>query len=169
MLKKYISFILFCIFFTAAFADTSAFACFQNKDAHEKCKNITELFEDTVFDKFFDEGFIATSIPVTEIKSENDISLAEIKSFFEESPNYLIIFYMKYGPELLFNKKTEKKEADWREIGIRAFDFRTGKEIYKKNMDMTKFKENGPEKKAEKLAGQISTEIFEAISRNKER
>ena len=94
MLKIYISCILFFIFFGLAFADTAAFACFQNKDAHEKCRNITEIFEDNLFDKFFDEGFITTSVPIREVKSEKDISLAEIKSFFEEEPNYLIIFYM---------------------------------------------------------------------------
>ena len=100
MLKKHINCILFCVFLGSvgsAFADTAAFACFQNKDAHEKCKNITEIFEDKLFDKFFDQGFIATSIPISEVKSEKDISLPEIKSFFEEEPNYLIIFYMEYG------------------------------------------------------------------------
>ncbi|UTC77595.1 hypothetical protein E4O04_06100 [Treponema sp. OMZ 799] len=165
MLKKYIGCILFCIFLGAAFADTAAFACFQNKEAHEKCRNITEIFEDTLFDKFFDEGFIATSIPVTEIKSENDISLAEIKSFFEEGPNYLIIFYMQYGKELLFNKKTELKEADWQKMTVRMLDCAAEKEIYKKTIDITKIKERDIEKKAEKLADQISKEIFEAISR----
>ena len=120
MLKKYINCILFFIFFGLAFADTAAFACFQNKDAHEKCRNITEIFEDNLFDKFFDEGFIATSIPISEVKSEKDISIAEIKSFFEEEPNYLIIFYMQYGNELLLNKKTELKEADWQKMTLRV-------------------------------------------------
>ncbi|UTC63372.1 hypothetical protein E4O05_05670 [Treponema sp. OMZ 787] len=165
MLKKYIGFILFCIFLGAAFADTAAFACFQNKDAHEKCRNITEIFEDSLFDKFFDEGFIATSIPVREIKSEEDISLAEIKSFFEESPNYLMIFYMQYGDELVFNKKTELKEPDWQKMTIRMLDFGTEKEIYKKTLDIDKLKERDVEKKAEKLADKIAKEIFEAISR----
>ncbi|UTC63817.1 hypothetical protein E4O00_07760 [Treponema sp. OMZ 788] len=165
MLKKYIGGILFFIFLSSAFADTAAFACFQNKDAHEKCRSITEIFEDSLFDKFFDEGFIATSIPVSEIKSEEDISLAEIKSFFEESPNYLMIFYMQYGDELVFNKKTELKEPDWQKMTIRMLDFGTEKEIYKKTLDIDKLKERDVEKKAEKLADKIAKEIFEAISR----
>ena len=130
MLKKYISCILFFIFFGLAFADTAAFACFQNKDAHEKCRNITEIFEDNLFDKFFDEGFIATSIPISEVKSEKDISIAEIKSFFEEEPNYLIIFYMQYGNELLLNKKTELKEADWQKMTLRVLNCGSEKEIF---------------------------------------
>jgi len=165
MLKKHISCILFFILFGFAFADTAAFACFQNKDAHEKCKNITEIFEDNLFDKFFDKGFIATSIPITKIKSEKDISIAEIKSFFEEEPNYLIIFYMQYGNELLFNKKTELKEPDWQVMNIRVINCKKEKEIYKKTIDITKVKEKDIEKKAEKLAGQIAKEVFEAISR----
>ena len=165
MLKKYISCILFFIFFGSAFTDTAAFACFQNKDAHEKCKNITEIFEDNLFDKFFDEGFITTSVPISEIKSEKDISLAEIKSFFEEEPNYLIIFYMKYEKELIFNKKTESKEPDWQVMNIRVINCKKEKEIYKKTIDITKVKEKDIEKKAEKLAGQIAKEIFEAISK----
>ena len=165
MLKKYINCILFFIFFGLAFADTAAFACFQNKDAHEKCRNITEIFEDNLFDKFFDEGFITTSIPISEVKSEKDISLAEIKSFFEEEPNYLIIFYMQYGNELLFNKKTELKEPDWQVMNIRVINCKKEKEIYKKTIDITKVKEKDIEKKAEKMADQISKEIFEAISR----
>ncbi len=165
MLKKYINCILFFIFFGLAFADTAAFACFQNKDAHEKCRNITEIFEDNLFDKFFDEGFIATSIPISEVKSEKDISIAEIKSFFEEEPNYLIIFYMQYGNELLLNKKTELKEADWQKMTLRVLNCRSEKEIYKKTVDINKVNEKDIEKKAEKLAGQIAKEIFEAISR----
>ena len=39
------------------------------------------------------------------------------------------------------------------------------KEIYKKTIDITKVKEKDIEKKAEKMADQISKEIFEAISR----
>lgn len=165
MLKKYISCILFLIFFGLAFADTAAFACFQNKDAHEKCRNITEIFEDNLFDKFFDEGFIATSIPISEVKSEKDISIAEIKSFFEEEPNYLIIFYMQYGNELLLNKKTELKEADWQKMTLRVLNCGSEKEIYEKTIDIKKLNEKDIEKKAEKLAGQIAKEIFEAISR----
>ena len=165
MLKKHISCILFFIFFGSAFADTAAFACFQNKDAHEKCKNITEIFEDNLFDKFFDEGFIATSIPISEVKSEEEISLTSIKAFFEESPNYLIIFYMQYSTELLFNKKTESKEPDWQVMNIRVINFKKEKEIYQKTIDITKVKEKDIEKKAEKLAGQIAKEIFEAISK----
>lgn len=165
MLKKYINCILFFIFFGLAFADTAAFACFQNKDAHEKCRNITEIFEDNLFDKFFDEGFIATSIPISEVKSEKDISIAEIKSFFEEEPNYLIIFYMQYGNELLLNKKTELKEADWQKMTLRVLNCGSEKEIYKKTVDINKVNEKDIEKKAEKLAGQIAKEIFEAISR----
>ena len=165
MLKKHISCILFFVFFGLAFADTAAFACFQNKDAHEKCRNITEIFEDNLFDKFFDEGFIATSIPISEVKSEKDISIAEIKSFFEEDPNYLIIFYMQYGNELLLNKKTELKEADWQKMTLRVLNCGSEKEIYKKTIDITKVKEKDIEKKAEKMADQISKEIFEAISR----
>ena len=165
MLKKHISCILFFIFFGSAFADTAAFACFQNKDAHEKCRNITEIFEDNLFDKFFDEGFIATSIPISEVKSEKDISIAEIKSFFEEEPNYLIIFYMQYGNELLLNKKTELKEADWQKMTLRVLNCGSEKEIYKKTVDINKVNEKDIEKKAEKLAGQIAKEIFEAISR----
>ena len=165
MLKKYINCILFFIFFGLAFADTAAFACFQNKDAHEKCRNITEIFEDNLFDKFFDEGFIATSIPISEVKSEKDISIAEIKSFFEEEPNYLIIFYMQYGNELLLNKKTELKEADWQKMTLRVLNCGSEKEIYKKTVDINKLREKDIEKKAEKLAGQIAKEIFEAISR----
>lgn len=165
MLKKYIGGILFFIFLSSAFADTAAFACFQNKDAHEKCRNITEIFEDSLFDKFFDEGFIVTSIPVSEVKSENDISLAEIKSFFEEGPNYLIVFYMQYGAELLFNKKTELKEVDWKKITFHLLEAENEKEIYKKTIDITKLKEKDIEIKTKKLAGQISKEIFEAISR----
>jgi len=165
MLKKYINCILFFIFFGSAFADTAAFACFQNKDAHEKCRNITEIFEDNLFDKFFDEGFIATSIPISEVKSEKDISIAEIKSFFEEEPNYLIIFYMQYGNELLLNKKTELKEADWQKMTLRVLNCGSEKEIYKKTVDINKVNEKDIEKKAEKLAGQIAKEIFEAISR----
>ena len=165
MLKKYINCILFFIFFGLVFADTAAFACFQNKDAHEKCRNITEIFEDNLFDKFFDEGFIATSIPISEVKSEKDISIAEIKSFFEEEPNYLIIFYMQYGNELLLNKKTELKEADWQKITLRVLNCGSEKEIYKKTVDINKVNEKDIEKKAEKLAGQIAKEIFEAISR----
>ena len=165
MLKKYINCILFFIFFGLAFADTAAFACFQNKDAHEKCRNITEIFEDNLFDKFFDEGFITTSIPISEVKSEKDISIAEIKSFFEEEPNYLIIFYMQYGNELLLNKKTELKEADWQKMTLRVLNCRSEKEIYKKTVDINKVNEKDIEKKAEKLAGQIAKEIFEAISR----
>ena len=165
MLKKHISCILFFIFFGLAFADTAAFACFQNKDAHEKCRNITEIFEDNLFDKFFDEGFIATSIPISEVKSEKDISIAEIKSFFEEEPNYLIIFYMQYGNELLLNKKTELKEADWQKMTLRVLNCGSEKEIYKKTVDINKVNEKDIEKKAEKLAGQIAKEIFEAISR----
>ena len=165
MLKKHISCILFFIFLGSAFADTAAFACFQNKDAHERCKNITEIFEDNLFDKFFDQGFIATSIPISEIKSEKDISLAEIKSFFEEEPNYLILFYMEYGKELLFNKKTESKEPDWQVVNIRVINFKQEKEIYKKTIDITKLKEKDIEKKAVKLADQISKEIFDAINR----
>ena len=165
MLKKYINCILFFIFFGLAFADTAAFACFQNKDAHEKCKNITEIFEDNLFDKFFDEGFITTSVPISEIKSEKDISLAEIKSFFEEEPNYLIIFYMQYGNELLLNKKTELKEADWQKMTLRVLNCGSEKEIYKKTVDINKVNEKDIEKKAEKLASQIAKEIFEAISR----
>ena len=165
MLKKYINCILFFIFFGSAFADTAAFACFQNKDAHEKCKNITEIFEDNLFDKFFDEGFIATSVPISEIKSEKDISLAEIKSFFEEEPNYLIIFYMQYSTELLFNKKTKSKEPDWQVMNIKVINFKKEKEIYQKTIDITKLKERDVEKKAVKLADQISKEIFEAINR----
>ena len=141
MLKKYINCILFFIFFGLAFADTAAFACFQNKDAHEKCRTITEIFEDNLFDKLFDEAF------------------------FEESPNYLIIFYMQYGTELLFNKKNQLKEADWQKMTVRMLDFASEKEIYKKNIDITKLKEKDVEKKAEKMADQISKEIFEAISR----
>ena len=165
MLKKYINCILFFIFFGSAFADTAAFACFQNKDAHEKCRNITEIFEDNLFDKFFDEGFIATSIPISEVKSEKDISIAEIKSFFEEEPNYLIIFYMQYGNELLLNKKTELKEADWQKMTLRVLNCGSEKEIYEKTIDIKKLNEKDIEKKAEKLAGQIAKEIFEAISR----
>ena len=165
MLKKYINCILFFIFFGSAFADTAAFACFQNKDAHEKCRNITEIFEDNLFDKFFDEGFIATSIPISEVQSEKDISIAEIKSFFEEEPNYLIIFYMQYGNELLLNKKTELKEADWQKMTLRVLNCGSEKEIYKKTVDINKVNEKDIEKKAEKLAGQIAKEIFEAISR----
>lgn len=165
MLKKCINCILFFIFFGSAFADTAAFACFQNKDAHEKCRNITEIFEDNLFDKFFDEGFIATSIPISEVKSEKDISIAEIKSFFEEEPNYLIIFYMQYGNELLLNKKTELKEADWQKMTLRVLNCGSEKEIYEKTIDIKKLKEKDIEKKAEKLAGQIAKEIFEAISR----
>ena len=165
MLKKYINCILFFIFFGLVFADTAAFACFQNKDAHEKCRNITEIFEDNLFDKFFDEGFIATSIPISEVKSEKDISIAEIKSFFEEEPNYLIIFYMQYGNELLLNKKTELKEADWQKMTLRVLNCGSEKEIYKKTVDINKVNEKDIEKKAEKLAGQIAKEIFEAISR----
>ena len=165
MLKKYISCILFFIFLGLAFADTAAFACFQNKDAHEKCRNITEIFEDNLFDKFFDQGFIATSIPISEVKSEKDISLPEIKSFFEEEPNYLIIFYMEYGKELLFNKKTESKEPDWQVMNIRVINFKKEKEIYKKTIDITKLKERDIEKKAVKLADQISKEIFDAINK----
>ena len=165
MLKKYINCILFFIFFGLALAHTAAFACFQNKDAHEKCRNITEIFEDNLFDKFFDEGFIATSIPISEVKSEKDISIAEIKSFFEEEPNYLIIFYMQYGNELLLNKKTELKEADWQKMTLRVLNCGSEKEIYKKTVDINKVKEKDIEKKAEKLAGQIAKEIFEAISR----
>lgn len=165
MLKKYINCILFFIFFGSAFADTAAFACFQNKDAHEKCRNITEIFEDNLFDKFFDEGFIATSIPISEVKSEKDISIAEIKSFFEEEPNYLIIFYMQYGNELLLNKKTELKEADWQKMTLRVLNCGSEKKIYEKTIDIKKLKEKDIEKKAEKLAGQIAKEIFEAISR----
>ena len=165
MLKKYINCILFFIFFGSAFADTAAFACFQNKDAHEKCRNITEIFEDNLFDKFFDEGFIATSIPISEVKSEKDISITEIKSFFEEEPNYLIIFYMQYGNELLLNKKTELKEADWQKMTLRVLNCGSEKEIYKKTVDINKVNEKDIEKKAEKLAGQIAKEIFEAISK----
>lgn len=165
MLKKHINCILFFVFLGLAFADTAAFACFQNKDAHEKCKNITEIFEDNLFDKFFDQGFIATSIPISEIKSEKDISLPEIKSFFEEEPNYLIIFYMEYGTELLFNKKIESKEPDWQVMNIRVINFKKEKEIYKKTIDITKLKERDIEKKAVKLADQISKEIFEAINK----
>ena len=165
MLKKYINCILFFIFFGSAFADTAAFACFQNKDAHEKCRSVTEIFEDNLFDKFFDEGFIATSIPISEVKSEKDISIAEIKSFFEEEPNYLIIFYMQYGNELLLNKKTELKEADWQKMTLRVLNCGSEKEIYKKTVDINKVNEKDIEKKAEKLAGQIAKEIFEAISR----
>ena len=168
MLKKHINCILFCVFLGSVgsvFADTAAFACFQNKDAHEKCKNITEIFEDNLFDKFFDEGFITTSVPISEIKSEKDISLAEIKSFFEEEPNYLIIFYMEYGKELLFNKKTESKEPDWQVMNIRVINFKKEKEIYKKTIDITKLKERDIEKKAVKLADQISKEIFDAINK----
>ena len=168
MLKKHINCILFCVFLGSvgsAFADTAAFACFQNKDAHEKCKNITEIFEDNLFDKFFDQGFIATSIPISEVKSEKDISLPEIKSFFEEEPNYLIIFYMEYGTELLFNKKIESKEPDWQVMNIRVINFKKEKEIYKKTIDITKLKERDIEKKAVKLADQISKEIFEAINK----
>ena len=165
MLKKYISCILFFIFFGLAFADTAAFACFQNKDAHEKCRNITEIFEDNLFDKFFDEGFIATSVPISEVKSEKDISIAEIKSFFEEEANYLIIFYMQYGNELLLNKKTELKEADWQKMTLRVLNCGSEKEIYKKTVDINKVNEKDIEKKAEKLASQIAKEIFEAISR----
>ena len=165
MLKKYINCILFFIFFGLAFADTAAFACFQNKDSHEKCRNITEIFEDNLFEKFFDEGFIATSIPISEVKSEKDISIAEIKSFFEEEPNYLIIFYMQYGNELLLNKKTELKEADWQKMTLRVLNCGSEKEIYKKTVDINKVNEKDIEKKAEKLAGQIAKEIFEAISR----
>lgn len=165
MLKKYINCILFFIFFGLVFADTAAFACFQNKDAHEKCRNITEIFEDNLFDKFFDEGFIATSIPISEVKSEKDISIAEIKSFFEEEPNYLIIFYMQYGNELLLNKKTELKEADWQKMTLRVLNCGSEKEIYKKTVDINKVNEKDIEKKAEKLAGQIAKEIFEATSR----
>ena len=165
MLKKYINCILFFIFFGSAFADTAAFACFQNKDAHEKCRSVTEIFEDNLFNKFFDEGFIATSIPISEVKSEKDISIAEIKSFFEEEPNYLIIFYMQYGNELLLNKKTELKEADWQKMTLRVLNCGSEKEIYKKTVDINKVNEKDIEKKAEKLAGQIAKEIFEAISR----
>ncbi|AIN94181.1 hypothetical protein [Treponema putidum] len=165
MLKKHISCILFFIFFGFAFADTAAFACFQNKDAHEKCRNITEIFEDNLFDKFFDEGFIATNIPISEVKSEKDISLSEIKSSFQEEPNYLIVFYMQYGNELLFNKKNDSKEPDWQALSIRVINCKKEKEIYKKNIDITKLKEEGPEKKALKLADQISKEVFEAINR----
>ena len=165
MLKKYINCILFFIFFGSAFADTAAFACFQNKDAHEKCRSVTEIFEDNLFDKFFDEGFIATSIPISEVKSEKDISIAEIKSLLEEEPNYLIIFYMQYGNELLLNKKTELKEADWQKMTLRVLNCGSEKEIYKKTVDINKVNEKDIEKKAEKLAGQIAKEIFEAISK----
>ena len=154
MLKKYISCILFFIFFGLAFADTAAFACFQNKDAHEKCRNITEIFEDNLFDKFFDEGFIATSIPISEVKSEEEISLTSIKAFFEEGPNYNMSL-----------EKKQLKEADWQKMTVRMLDCASEKEIYKKNIDITKLKEKDVEKKAEKMADQISKEIFEAISR----
>ena len=48
---------------------------------------------------------------------------------------------------------------------VRMLDFASEKEIYKKNIDITKLKEKDVEKKAEKMADQISKEIFEAISR----
>ena len=72
---------------------------------------------------------------------------------------------MQYGNELLLNKKTELKEADWQKMTLRVLNCGSEKEIYEKTVDINKVNEKDIEKKAEKLAGQIAKEIFEAISR----
>ena len=50
-------------------------------------------------------------------------------------------------------------------MNIRVINFKKEKEIYKKTIDITKLKERDIEKKAVKLADQISKEIFDAINK----
>lgn len=169
MLKKILFFVFFgLVMGHQAFTMTIAFACFQNINAHENSRNITGMFEDLLFEPFFDSGFIVTNVPLAKYSSEKDISLAKIKKFFEEEPSdYLVLLNFEYGENLIFDKKTQEKVPDWKRLKISLYEFADENEIFTKVIDINRIKGSNPERKAESLSGQTASEILAALKKNK--
>ena len=169
MLKKILFFVFFgLVMGHQAFMMTIAFACFQNIDAHENSRNITGMFEDLLFEPFFDSGFIVTNVPLTEYVSEKDINLAEIGKLFEEEPaDYLVLLRFEYGDTLIFDERTRQRVPDWKRLNISLFESSGENEIFSKAVDMAGVKGGNLEKKAEILSKQIADGILAAIKKNK--
>lgn len=164
MLKKYIvsAFFLFsfCIF---AYSTTIAIACFQNKDAHEACMNVTGKFEDLLFAPFFDGGVIVTSIPVGEISSKKDIKIDRIRTLFEQPADYILVCRVEYGKSLVIDKTGKKKVPDWLNTEFCLIEFSSGKEIYTSSIKMENIEGNTIEKRTEKVSALIAREVLAKI------
>ncbi|AGT45262.1 hypothetical protein [Treponema pedis] len=170
MFKKYFCFAVFTVILTlSAFTETLAIACFQNEEIDDKCRNVTGKFEDLLFEPFFESGFIVTSLPSADLEPQKEIKLGEIEKFFEEPSDYILICRMQYGKDLVFNKILDRKIPDWKTLKVSLVNFSTGKEIYTKIFDMTKFKEIDPEKKCETVSVQVAKEAIETINKDKRR
>ena len=166
MLRKYFCFITFAVILTLhIFCETIAIACFQNEDADEHCKTVTAVFEDSLLDCFFENGFIVTSIPVASVKSQNEILLEEITKFFEEPTEYILICYLQYGQDLIFNNKLGKKIPDWESLYASFVHFSTGEKIYSKTFYMNAIKETELEKKSGAVSMQIAKAVIKTINK----
>ncbi len=167
MKKKILCLIFIIIFGIGAFADSITIACSQNKDLDELCKIVTQEFEDTLFEPFFDAGFIVTGIPIAEIESKKELDLSILAQKLEEPTDYILIAYLKYNKAVEFNAKLNKKIAKWEKLSISFIDLNTKKELYKKDVDLNKIKELDPEKKAQKLSIEITKQIINIIKQGK--
>lgn len=168
MFRKYFCFAFFTLMLQAAvFGETLAIACFQNEDADKKCKNVTAAFEDFLFEPFFENGFIVTSLPLSEIKEQTEIKVEDLKSLFEELTGYILICRMSYGKDLIFNKKLDKKIPDWKTLQVSLINFSSGEELYSKLFDMNNIKEADPVKKGEAVSVNLALEVIKAIQTSK--
>ncbi len=167
-MKKKLTFIFFiAIFASGAFANSISFVFFQNKGADELSEKISKKFEAQLFEPFFDAGYIATSIPLAEIKSEKSIKISKLKKNFEELTDFALIIYMEYGNKPVFNEKLKRKISDWKKISISLIEFSNEKEIYHKIFLPNKIKELDPQQKVEKLCEMISAEVLKALNNRK--
>ncbi len=165
-MKKKIIFIFFItIFANGIFASSISLACFQNKDADELAEEISKKFEEALFEPFFDSGYIATSIPLAEIKSEKNIKISKLKKNFEELTDFALIIYLEYGKDPIFNKNLNRKVSDWKKVSICLINFSEEKEIYRKIFYPAKIKGINPKEKVKKLSDIISSEVLSILNK----
>ncbi len=168
MYKRNLIFLFFiAILASEVFASSIAFSCFQNKDADELSEKISRKLENALFEPFFDAGYITTNIPLAKIKSQKSINISKLKKNFEELTDFVVVVYMEYGKDSIYNKQLKKKIADWKKVSVSLVDFSNDKEIFAKEYDPRKIKEIDPEKKVKKLSDIITSEILKALSKRK--
>lgn len=168
MIRKYFCFAIFAIIYQLAlFSEIIAIASFQNENVDESCKLFTQTFEDSLFEPFFDAGFIVTSIPNSYIKEDVKINSNKLKELFDEPSDYILICRMEYGADLIFNNKLKEKVPDWHKITILLINFDTEKEIYSKTFKIPNIKEPNPYKIAGKFSAKIADEAINAINTSK--
>ncbi len=165
--KILISLIFTLIFICGLFAKSITIACFQNESVDELCKSVTQEFDDSLFEPFFDAGFIATNIPITESNSKKERAFDILAEKLEEPTDYILVAYLEYEKELEYNEKLDKKIPIWKKLSVSLVNLDSKKELLNNKINLDKINELDPQKKAQKISVEVATKIINFIRQGK--